>query len=251
MNPEQATLLYPRLPDGVARAIVSGWDRSDLLGLRNSASLQHHSAAPSATGGHAADIDDVLRVQKAVRSVADNFSFPAPLGQSAQQQFDQACGAALFESMRIVPADAASRGVWTFLTVVVLPEVAEWRFPNAPLERVLGDRRRNVLRRLWWRSWTLDSPDTMPAGCTPLGEDELVQIMERPGLSGDARVGRALQAAVWKIEKKHPTAPRSRVFRQVCLHLLARKSHVLLASLTDQQLADAVDDAIVKAVARI
>lgn len=66
--------------------------------------------------------------------------------------------------MRIAPAEAAAGDVWAFLALIVLPDVAHWRYPNPPGDRVLGsDLTRHVFGRMWWRAQLVYSPaDTNP-----------------------------------------------------------------------------------------
>jgi hypothetical protein len=143
--------------------------------------------------------------------------------------------------MDIVPADAAEEGVWSFLTLVVVPEIGPWRFPAQAEERLVG-RPRNVLRRTWWRAWALGPDlDVSPEGCEPLGEDESVQIMERPSLGGNRRTAQALQAALWRAEQVGISVPRTELMRQLARRLRATKSHIALDAIDDESLAELLD----------
>ena len=86
------------------------------------------------------------------------------------------------------------------------------------------------------RTWS-DAPD----GCDAPGEDESVQIMERPSLGGNRRTARALQAALWRAEGQGLTMPRSELMRQLARRLRAVKSHIALDSLDDDSLAGLLD----------
>ena len=194
------SLLYPRLPRAVAQSLILDRVDASLSDLAAQSSLSHPDAEPSATGGHPVDSHRLSEVRAAIREIAESAGYPRPLGTSTQN-FDRPCGTTLLRLMDIVPADAAEEGVWSFLTVVVVPEIGPWRFPGRSEERLIG-RPRNVLRRTWWRAWALGPDlDDAPDGCTPLGEDESVQIMERPSLGGNRRTARALQAALWRAEQ--------------------------------------------------
>src|SRR5690606_11986797 len=132
------------------------------------------------------------------------------------------------QTMGIVPADAAEEDVWTFLSVVLVPEIAPWRFPGAPEERVLG-RPRNVLRRLWWRAWTFGPDlDYAPVGAAPLGEDEFVSVMERSTLAGCQPVARAIRGALWDAELAGCGLPRSELMRELTKRVRATRSEVAL-----------------------
>lgn len=241
------TLLYPRLPRHLARQVIADRHGVGHEQLRNLAELSHPDAEPSATGGHPADTSKLEEVQLAIREVAKRAGFPKPLGGSTQS-FDRPCGSVLFNTMNIVPADAAEEGVWSFLTLIVVPEIGPWRFPAQAEERLVG-RPRNVLRRTWWRAWAL-GPDLSyaPEGCEPLGEDESVQIMERPSLGGNRRTARAFQTAVWRAEQQGLAVPRSELMRQLARRGRAVKSHIQLDALTDEALDDLLDQIIKQAL---
>lgn len=203
--------------------------------------LEHPEAAPAAAGGHAVKSARLKIVQKQIREVAEEAGYPKPLKRLAGQTFDRPVGTVLFESMGIVPGDAASEGVWSFLTLVVVPEIGPWRFPDKAADRILG-RPRNVLRRSWWRAWTFGTDlDYAPDGCTPLGEDEFVQIMERPSLGGNRHTSRALLTAIWKAERGGLTVARSEFVRELTRRTRAVRSHLSLDVLEDNELAELLD----------
>lgn len=230
-------LLYPRLDRPAALRILADRSGATLDELYGLGALEHPDASPSATGGHPVSTEKLRDVQAAIREVAKAAGFPKPIAGSTQA-FDRPCGSALYRLMEIVPADAAEEGVWSFLTLVVAPEVGPWRFPQQADDRILG-RPRNVLRRLWWRAWAL-GPDLeiAPDGCEPLGEDESVQIMERPSLGGNRRSARALQGELWRAEQEGISVPRSELMRQLARRLRATKSHISLDSLDDKLLVE-------------
>lgn len=204
-------------------------------------SLEHPEAAPAATGGHAVGNARLKIVQERIREVAEGAGYPRPLKRLAGQSFDRPVGTALFESMGIVPGDAASEGVWSFLTLVVVPEIGPWRFPDKAPDRILG-RPRNVLRRSWWRAWAFGTDlDYAPDGCTPLGEDEFVQIMERPSLGGNRHTSQALLTAIWKAERGGLKVARSELVRELTRRTRAVRSHLSLDVLGDNELAELLD----------
>ncbi|GAA1115649.1 hypothetical protein GCM10009668_42940 [Nocardioides dubius] len=241
------SLLYPRLSRSAAQSLILERADASLSDLAAESMLVHPDAQPSATGGHPVDSYRLSEVQAAIRGIAEQAGYPKPLGTSTQN-FDRPCGSMLLQLMDIVPADAAEEGVWSFLTLVVVPEVGPWRFPGRSEERLLG-RPRNVLRRTWWRAWAL-GPDleNAPDGCTPLGEDESVQIMERPSLGGNRRTARALQAALWRAEQSGLSVARSEVMRELARRLRAVKSHIALDALDDAALSYLLDRLTIEAL---
>lgn len=145
--------------------------------------------------------------------------------------------------MQSVPADAASRHVW-FVALVVLPDLAVWRFPGRADERLLGQPR-NVFRRLWWRAETVGS-DLIDAQ-RGLGEDELVNIMERPTLAANARTARRLAQLLF--EKGDATGlPRSELMRDVSKRVLRRQAVMCLDALPDDLLTEVLGDCFDEAI---
>lgn len=208
--------------------------------LASLSALTHPDAEPSPTGGHPVGADKLFEVRASIRAIAEDAGYPRAPG-AATQRFDQSCGSMLLRTMGIVPADAAEEGVWSFLTLVVVPEIGPWRFPGRSDERLLG-RPRNVLRRTWWRAWALGPAlEFAPEGCTPLGEDESVQIMERPSLGGNRRIAAALQAALWRAERRGLEVARSEVMRELARRARATKSHISLDALDEGALAKLMD----------
>ena len=234
------TYLYPRLPLERAGELYERCRTHSLTELAELSALSDPEAAPHATGGMPVEPGLLAKVRDEVRAVARATGFPDPLKNTGG--FDRACGRVLYESMGIVPADAADEGVWSFLSLVVLPEIGPWRFPTLAPERILG-RPRNVLRRLWWRAWTFGADlEFAPPGCTPMGEDEFVGIMERPTLGGNQRLARAIRDAMWRQEANGLPVARSEFMRQMSRRVRAERSHIAIDALADAQLELLLDE---------
>lgn len=239
MTSEQGSLLYPRLEPAVARRLRAEREPLSLAELEGLGTVAHPDAAPAPTGGHPVEDARLRELQGRIRSVARQAGYPETL--KGAQTFDRPCGHELFTTMGIVTADAADEGVWSYMSLVLVPEIGPWRFPDRAEERILG-RPRNVLRRLWWRAWALgENLDVAPAGCTPLGEDEFVQIMERPSLGGNQRTARSIRDALWRAEAGSMAVARSELMRQLARRLRAARSHIALDVLTDAQLRELLD----------
>lgn len=234
--------IYPRLPRDVAHRIIAELADKGLTELVGYGALCHPSAAPAAVGGIPVPQQGLQRIQDGLREIASRYGFPAKLEQRAQQNLDRTLGTYLYKELGIVPGDAAVEGVWSFLTLVLVPELAPWRYPQRAESRLIGGPR-NTLRRLWWRAWAL-GPDlnAAPGGCSPLGEDESVQIMERSGLSGNRKAARAARDAVWRAEANGLLPiPRTELMRGLVPRVLAARSHVVLDVLSDEELSALLD----------
>ena len=244
-------LLYPRLPREEGLKLIGERRELGVADLRQLGLLTHPFAAPAPTGGTPAKPERLAIVQNEIRSAAAKAGFPNPLRRGEEQSFDRPCGTALFQAMGIVPADAASEDVWTFLTLVVVPEIGPWRFPERKDERLLG-KPRNVLRRLWWRAWSV-GPDLerSPEGCEPLGEDEFVGIMERSIIGGNPRTARAVTKAVWQLDARRTGLARSELSRELFRRFRAFLAHLSVDALSDSELDALLQEVADSAVAAV
>lgn len=136
--------------------------------------------------------------------------------------------------MDILPADAAQEGVWSFLALILLPDVALWRWPDhngrADYERLIG-KPRNVFRRLWWRAYCLGE-----ANSAEVFEDEAVAIMERPTIGGDVRLARCLADNHLRMARESRELPRTELLREVAKRIRRLSVLVTFPALADDQL---------------
>jgi hypothetical protein len=70
--------------------------------------------------------------QREVRRIASAFGYPTtPAGRSVDvNAFDRALCGVILDLLPMIPSEAGAEGVWSHLSLVVLPDVAFWRFPN-------------------------------------------------------------------------------------------------------------------------
>jgi len=184
------SLLLPGIADPFGRELIAGLGDLNPAEIADRVVLSHPEQIFPPTGGTPISEGALAVLREAVTSVAEAHGFPTRR-PSATAPFDRDCAEALHGSVDIGPHMAASREAWTFITCCVLPDVAAWRFPGLAPERFLGDVNRNVFRRLWWRVEILGSPPELP---DPVWgrEDVLVNLMERPGLTGDPLLARTI-----------------------------------------------------------
>lgn len=192
------TLVYPRLPTEAARQLLDVIREAAKGGIQDVtrlAATTHPKAAPVATGGREASADDLISVRSTVLDAVAQWVQTGEVPRTQQPLFDAQLGKSLYETMRIMPADAAHGETWNFLTLVVLPDVAVTRFNDLADDRGLGNKRqRNVLSRAWLRWEALG--DTLLAGSPPLGEDELVGLLERTAVARNRVLVHELASAI-------------------------------------------------------
>jgi hypothetical protein len=87
-------------------------------------------------------------------------------------QSDRWLGPRLHAALRLTRREAARRGVWRYLGVVVFDDYVRWRFkgdkedPDSPpgLDRFVGPDYKHALARLWWMAELFrNGPDYQPA----------------------------------------------------------------------------------------
>lgn len=160
------------------------------IAVRMSANLPV-SYAP--TGGVQADPGLLPRIRREVLKLAVAAGYPERREQAALQEFEGDCARLLHEQLGMTPHEAGHREVWACLTATHLLDVAAWRWGGiSDRNRANGDVNRDTFRRLWWRYEILQDPDLPWDRFGGLGEDEIVAIMERPGVTGNPEVARAI-----------------------------------------------------------
>ncbi|MEU0391293.1 DUF6339 family protein [Streptomyces sp. NPDC006208] len=168
--------------------------------LTGRVAVAHDSSVYVATGGDRVSAAQLRELRGGVLELAARAGFPDDSDRTRNADFDLELAALLHAEMGMVPAEAASRDVWAFLALVLLPDVAFWRYPQPPKDRVLGtDLTRHVFGRLWWRAQLVRSPDApAPYGALKiLGEAAFDQIYaRRAALGGSPHMVRAI-LRVW------------------------------------------------------
>ncbi|GGT91286.1 DNA cytosine methyltransferase [Streptomyces lateritius] len=195
------SFLYPRLLAPQARTLFEELRTLTLRELGDRAALTHESSVYVATGGDRVRVERLRELRANVVDLAKHAGFPDAADRTRNTEFDLRLAALLHSEMGMVPAEAASRDVWAFLALVLLPDVAFWRYPNPPRDRILGtDLTRHVFGRLWWRAQLVRSsgdPDPYSA-LSILGEAAFDQIYaRRAALGGSPHTVRAI-LHVWK-----------------------------------------------------
>ena len=132
-----------------------------------------------------------------VLDISYSHGFPQAQPRGGHGPFDQQLAIYLYEQMSLVPAEATVGGVWSFMSLVLLPDVAAWRYPDRHRQRFIGSdtmvatSNRHVFGRLWARSYIFGS-DLLPW----LVEDNFEAIFGRPVFGGNIRVARAIAATM-------------------------------------------------------
>lgn len=165
----QVALTYPRLSTSRASEIVGEL----LQGTRGTepapdfsigaAAYRPTSALARADEWHLREVRSaILEIGKSAGYRSGRVNESSPKAEE-RKAFDAALPGTLHNVLRMTPAEAASREVWAFLTLCVVPDIARWRYPKVPqkdgsfnnhYERYMGGPR-NILRQSWRRGYAL------------------------------------------------------------------------------------------------
>ncbi|MEK9507678.1 DUF6339 family protein [Gemmatimonadota bacterium Y43] len=188
--------LFPRLQAAPARRLANELRHLTVAEARDRASCSLEDAYFPPSGGAPVGENDLVRLAAAVREAAEELGYPDDTNRQARAEFDVVGGRVLHTEMDISPAEASEEGVWTYLTCRLLPDLVAWRFGPTPSvdDRFLTKGRgvRNTFGRLWWRWEVLGEGDLAGRLLRGLGEDQIVQIMERPVLASARPLARAV-----------------------------------------------------------
>lgn len=174
--------LYPRLAAYDVAILLDEYRGS---GVKSA--LSHERARFGASGGSLVSDSELQELRTRMVSAAEKFNFGLDAGSQADRRnFDYSAGIILWDWIGDSP-EALRDDVWSFITTVVLSDIANWRYPGFKNERYQGGVR-NVFQRLWMRSRCLDrGPEHGDRWglVSALSEDALVAITERPAIGAD------------------------------------------------------------------
>ena len=236
-------LYFPRLERVAARQMLADYVGCDIEELRERATLSSSRSFwyPTAPAGLQAQERDLDRFAEGVRTVAASHGYPHALsGRSPERvRFDRALVEHIRQLAPMLPVEAAQEGVWSFLSLVVAPDVALWRWPNTKeaddYERILGYPR-NVFRRLWWRAFIFQ--DSTVGG--RLYEDEAVAIMERTQIGGNRRL--AITIAETHLRRFESSAKRTDILRDAMKRVRRVHAFTSFHSLSNSELHSLVGE---------
>ncbi|MFI9631581.1 DUF6339 family protein [Nocardia sp. NPDC051929] len=245
------TLLYPRLLRYRAKPLAAQYKELTPLDLHDRWAVADESAVFVATGGTRVDDEKLRFLRDIVIDLAKESGFPEPPDARQKVAFDLSLAVALHKEMRITPAEAAAGDVWAFLALIVLPDVAHWRYPKPPVDRVLGsDLTRHVFGRMWWRAHLVYSPaDPDPySALHVLGEAAFDQIYaRRAALGGSPHLIKSI-LRVWRRMDLKGLTERD-ILRDFLKRLLRLAPFVVFEALDepalDEELAEIAKETVV------
>jgi hypothetical protein len=205
-----------------------------LAAVKSLVVFEHENAQPVATGGSVADSAKIGEVREAILNATSDWRERGRVDNQASE-FDLAVGRALHEALEIIPSDAAHSEFWSFITILVLPDIAVLRFPDMHPDRMLGGSRRNTFRRVWSRRDVLG--DLTDRYKRPLGEDEMTGLFERSAMARNRPLIRALASIVMQSDEPGARSEWARtLYKKVC-YITGPRS---LDGFTEDELTDLI-----------
>jgi len=236
-------LLFPRLSRIDSETQWQLVEELSVPELRDRSATVHEHAQFAATGGVRVTKQRLEELQNVIRSVAGRSGFPDSRSRNQAAEFDVEAAGVLLAEMGLSPGEAARNEIWSFVGLVLLPDVVRWRFPTAGAERFVGGAsQRNALQRLWWRAYVLrdESGQDELRLLRHLSEDALVQIMERSHLSRNKEVAREIAVQILDLQNTLPKGNVEGAVREAMKWMWCRNQVVSLDSLSSDQLRDQI-----------
>lgn len=199
--------------------------------LTKLASSSHPARVFAPVGASRISESELDELRSNVIEAARRHGFPTE--RTDRVAFDRELAGVLIESARMLPAEAGALEVWSFHALVLLPDVAFWRFPpegqQAPnRQRTIGvDLTRHVFARCWWRAYLLTDqnpePEALQRLLTVLGEADLDQIQSRrDAYGGSPKVFQSI-VEVWSETDTRVLADRAEVSERDLLRELLKR----------------------------
>ena len=207
----------------------------------------------AATGGLRASPKQLQNIRDSIVKIAVSCGLGKKGKRKKFARFDSDVSAWLATEPILTSGEALRDDVWTFIGVVMVPDVVRWRFGTAH-ERYLGGVR-NTFQRLWMRAKSLDrGPDANKRWklLHELTEDALVQITERPSIGADPILSREIGEAWVRSAKRHGKGRMEPIMRHATLHIRIQNEIQSISSLPSAELRkmlDALFDIAEKSVA--
>lgn len=198
----------------------------------------------AATGGARATADQLLGLRNTILNAARSSGYGEAGGRSDLAGFDADLSSILTQEKILSSGEALRDDFWTFVGVVLAPDIVHWRFGTAR-KRYLGGVR-NTYQRMWVRGQALDRGGDHPDRwrlLRELTEDALVQITERPSIGADRILAQAIGEAWVRAADFHGRNAMEQIMRRAVLQVRIRNEIRSLADLPGQQLAKFLDGA--------
>jgi hypothetical protein len=234
-----ASLLLPRASKLVVDSIVDRLQREKSPKSMDEVVRDARSQRTfAATGGRKVSEGELEQLKATIHSVHGELASGSAGPAAVRAEFDARCAAVLASSPLLGGGEALRDDVWSYLTAVLLWDMALWRFQNAAPERFHGGVR-NAFQRLWQRGRIFDRgaehPDRWQL-VRSLTEDAFVQILERPSLASSPRLSKAIAEGWLRHSASSGRSQMENTMRRAVRNLRISNQVIMLDHLPDLEL---------------
>lgn len=244
--------LFPRLRHFEAKPLIDRLVAAPLAELEAESELLPRGLVWAPTGGTRVGAGELEELRRALRQAAILAGYQYGSAEFAatredRLRMDRTLSRVVFEGVRVTPNEAAHGEMWRYVACVLAPELVRWRFAgeeSTSAERYGISLRRNMFARLWWRALTFHDPAAADpwAVFDALGEDEMVQVTERPSAAGYGPLARTIARVLLGVHDPEFHPNRSDILRDVMKRLLRRLPLLRYEVLDDGQLTSSVEE---------
>ncbi|MEV0802465.1 DUF6339 family protein [Kribbella sp. NPDC050281] len=224
------TAVMPRLAKEDARGILERYSDSSVQVISESMPQLAEPVTYSTVGGPRMADAQLRELRSELLALAREYGMPNQLSRTDVPAFEGQAASIVHRALPIAPHEASHEEVWSYLTCCWLLDIAVWRFgTGADERRFIGNVNRNTFRRLWWRVEVLGADTDL----TRLGEDELVNIMERPTIASDRRLARLIASEFLARVERDEANERMQLMREAMKRFLRLTPFVSFSALDD------------------
>lgn len=249
-------VLLPRLPAPVARLLLEESLEEKEEGQEPSFRPFSWPELPdqvrfAPTGGQRVTAERMHELRNDIANLARDTGRKAKPKSGDLALFDSEMAAYLREQPLFSTGEALRDDVWSFIGVVLAPDIVWWRFGHSR-DRYLGGVR-NTFQRLWHRGRVLDRnkhAENRWGLIDALTEDAFVQIMERPSLGANPKLARGLAEAWLRAAERFGRRSMERLMRHAMVRLRMQNEIRSLSLLPEADLANLLDQAFGEAAKR-
>lgn len=234
----QPVIMLPR----VGAAAVEKFLASDERGGDATPESLPEAVTYGAVGGTRLPSADLRALYEGVVAVAREAGWPAMTTMAARARFDADCAIHLAQLPVLRSGEAHRADVWAFMAAWLFRPITLWRFGLSPDRHHGGIR--NTFQRLWLRGVVLDRGEGHPDRwglIRALTEDACVALLERPAVSADHRLARALAEGWVSGAARFGQAAMQAVMRDAIIRIRIRNEIYALADLDPASLATTID----------
>lgn len=235
--------LLPRLPGPAAERQLDMLFAGDVLRWNGYDPDTHPDGVRfGATGGTTISSTRLQDLRNSLTDVATASGFPDS-SRTQNAAFDTALAEWIRSHEELHSGEALRDDVWTYIGVVMAPDIVHWRFGRSR-ERYLGGVR-NTFQRVWLRARALDrgeSSDDRWGLLRELGEDALVAITERPAIGADPVLANELAEGWVRAAARVGRTRMEPIMRLATIRLRIRNEIRSLSTLPADELSAVVDE---------